>query len=173
MTVVRAVHGRRRLVKAPEREWRGAGAWLLTCGTLGRASLFAVDHALAAAVLTAAHDLAPVHALQLDAACVMPDHVHLLLQATRKDTESPSPFLHAWQQAVMRERRTGGANGLWQEAWGLRALPLAADHCLALDYTVQNPVRAGLAAAWTDYEWTFSRFHDTSPWQPNATPANP
>lgn len=171
MKPVRTVHRRRRLVKAPEREFLGYGCWLLTCGTRGRAPLFRDRAGWAETVLHAAAVLAPQSGLVLDAMCVMPDHVHLLVQAARRAVREPRPFLETWRRATTRVC-IPGPGALWHDAHRERELTQPVDHCLALDYVVQNPVRAELASEWTDYEWTFSRFHAETPWRPAPPPTN-
>lgn len=130
-------------------------AWLGTIGTAGRVAAFA-DPALARAVATLLDDRCTAIGSTLGVYCLMPDHVHLLVQITAgnlidvvRDAKSRTTRLW-WQH--------GGVGPLWQRSFydpGLCA-PAAYDH--AFTYILENPVRAGLVPDWPDYPYLGGAF---------------
>jgi REP element-mobilizing transposase RayT len=115
--------------------------------------------------LDAARDLVLAHCLhdhgrrfELQAAVVMPDHVHLLL--------TPLPDEHGWPQplpailklikgiSAHRVNQLLGASGpLWQEESFDHTLRSDESFQEKLEYVRQNPVRRGLVVKAEDYRW--------------------
>lgn len=90
--------------------------------------------------------------------CLMTNHVHLVAVP-----EHPAAFaealgrLHGDYARRLHERR-GGHGHLWQNRF--YSCPLDRDHLwTALRYVDLNPVRAGLVADATEYEWSSARAH--------------
>ncbi len=122
-------------------------AWLGTIGTAGRVAAFA-DPALARAVATLLDDRCTAIGSTLGVYCLMPDHVHLLVQITAgnlidvvRDAKSRTTRLW-WQH--------GGTGPLWQRSFHDRGLRTPDSYYHALAYILNNPVRASLVADWTD-----------------------
>ncbi len=123
-------------------------AWLVTIGAADRAHVFA-DHALARAVTALLEERCPAMGATLDAYCLMPDHAHLLLQITTGNLidvvrDAKSRTTHLWWNH-------DGSGPLWQRSFHDRGLRTPAHYDLACAYILENPVRAGLVAAWSDY----------------------
>lgn len=123
-------------------------AWLVTIGTAGRASVFANED-IARAMAALMEERCVLGGVALDAYCLMPDHGHLLIQVTTgnlvdviRDIKSRSTRL--WW-------RHGGRGALWQRSFHDRGLRTPHDYDLAFTYVLENPVRAGLVADWSEY----------------------
>jgi REP element-mobilizing transposase RayT len=96
--------------------------------------------------------------IQLSAAVVMPNHVHLLFWALRDDSGWPFPLvtiMHSLKSASAHtiNKIMGRSGPLWDEE--------SFDHVLRSwesweekrEYIRQNPVRAGLVRKPEDYRW--------------------
>jgi REP element-mobilizing transposase RayT len=82
--------------------------------------------------------------------CMMPDHIHLLLGASRE--MSINQFVGAWKSQCYRERRRMGLGGrFWQRSFYDHVLRSDEDLRRVAQYIVENPVRSGLAANIGDY----------------------
>jgi putative transposase len=90
--------------------------------------------------------------------CLMTNHVHLVAIPER-----PAAFAEALgrlhgEYARRLHERWGGNGHLWQNRY--YSCPLDRDHLwTALRYGDLNPVRAGLVADATEYEWSSARAH--------------
>jgi len=101
----------------------------------------------------------------LIAYCAMPDHLHLLVLATR-DTSDLREFVRAWKQTTGWTFRRRHGHRLWQTGYF--------DHVLRNDesiqkhalYIVSNPVRAGLTMSVGDYP--FARILEENAREPEA-----
>ena len=93
--------------------------------------------------------------LPIYAFAVMPNHFHILLQAT----ESLSAFMQKWTTAHVRNHhvRHGGSGHIWQGRF--KSFPVQTDeHFLTVArYVLRNPVRAGLALHPGDWPWSSLR----------------
>ena len=87
--------------------------------------------------------------------CLMPDHVHLLLEGVI-EAANLAEAVRAWKQRTGFDwkRRTGAH--LWQEGFHDRVLRAEDDAAAVVRYILENPVRAGLVSSVTDYQWTGS-----------------
>ncbi len=96
--------------------------------------------------------------MELFAAVVMPDHVHLLLRALRDKRGWPIPLVEIMQSlksatAHRINKLLSRSGPVWQEE--------SLDHVLRSDesldekreYIRQNPVKAGLVRKPEDYRW--------------------
>jgi alanyl-tRNA synthetase/REP element-mobilizing transposase RayT len=103
---------------------------------------------------------------ELFAACVMPDHVHLLLQPWIKETEgdaqplfwSLGELMHSIKSYTAKEinKRSGATGSLWEQERFDRYVRGDRDLAEKFHYIVENPWRAGLADAQGDYAWVWS-----------------
>jgi putative transposase len=91
--------------------------------------------------------------------CFMPDHVHLLIEGLRDDSDARKFIIKSKQCSAHAYAQAFGAR-LWQ--------PFGYEHVLRDDETVQvvaryileNPVRAGLAKTVLDYSFLGSQVYD-------------
>ena len=88
--------------------------------------------------------IAAEHEFSLDAYCVMPDHVHVLLAGLNARSSLPA-FAHRFKQSLGFRFKQATGEPLWQRSYH--------DHVIRPDepwqhharYILENPVRAGLA----------------------------
>ncbi|MCC7363734.1 MAG: transposase [Dehalococcoidia bacterium] len=87
------------------------------------------------------------------AACIMPDHVHLVIRTATRTT-SLVTWLSGWKSRTTLACRAAGFRGtLWQPSfWDRVVRPGELDDVIA--YVVRNPVAAGLVADSGDWRWT-------------------
>jgi len=93
------------------------------------------------------------------AACIMPDHVHWLLETNRL-TDSVNRVKSVTTALFWRQGRDGK---IWQRSFYDRVLRSGDDRRRVAEYVVANPVRAGLVSEVDAYPWTvvwWSRFGD-------------
>jgi REP element-mobilizing transposase RayT len=114
---------------------------------------------------SAARDLILAHCvhdhgkrIDLQAAVVMPDHVHLLLTLLTDDEGWPYPLafilkLIKGMSARSVNKLLGTSGPVWQEESFDHTLRSAESLKDKLEYIRQNPVRRGLAAKPGDYLW--------------------
>ena len=82
--------------------------------------------------------------------CLMPDHAHLLVGVVEGSTLQD--FVGRWKSLCFQAwRRRGRKQGFWQRSFFDRAVRQEANLRTTAWYILQNPVRAGLTNAWTDY----------------------
>ena len=73
----------------------------------------------------------------------MPDHVHLLLEATSADGEI-SRLMNAWKQKTGYAHRRATGSRLWQNGYYDHVLRQDEDRFRVIAYLLANPLRAGL-----------------------------
>jgi len=97
--------------------------------------------------------------IPLYAYCVMPDHVHLLLSASKtkgiiefvREMKSRSTKL-AWQH--------GYQGAIWQRSFYDHFLRRDEDCLLVTKYIIGNPVRKGIVEHWEDYPFSGSLVYE-------------
>ena len=139
----------RRMRLSPE-EYETPGAICsVTLAVKGREKLFASAElaGLAVSVLkdTERSQRAPVHAY-----CVMPDHVHLVIEAS--STCSVSAFVSRFKNDNQRRSRALGAlHTFWQRGFWDNVIRGPAHLEREVLYVLANPVRAGIVSEWHEY----------------------
>ena len=126
----------------------------VTIGTKGRAPVFAERRVAAAAVgvlkTHAVHTKVVVYAY-----CFMPDHVHLVL--TPSSTCDIITFVGQLKNLVQRAAwKLGIVGAFWQTSFHDHALRFSDQLDGFVLYVLNNPIRQGLAAKWTDYPFSGS-----------------
>ena len=93
----------------------------------------------------------------LHAWCVMPNHVHVL--ATPLGRYTLSSIIHSWKShtANRANKRLGRRGALWMQEYFDRAIRDERHFIAAVEYTENNPVKAGLCEQATDWEWSSAR----------------
>ena len=140
---------KRKPIRLPSDTYRdSASTWLVTIATKDRRPVFA-DAAFADAFGTLSRERITDANADLLLACLMPDHVHLIVQIgavslvdIARDLKSRSTRLW-WQH--------GGSGTIWQRAFHDRGLRTTRDVEAAVAYVLDNPVRAGLTDSWEAY----------------------
>lgn len=94
--------------------------------------------------------------------CLMPNHVHWVLQIFEQDDDGEKVYLQDILQSVKRysanqinkqEKRSGS---LWQKESFDTTIRDEKHLYNAIEYTINNPVKAGLVNSWQDWPGTFA-----------------
>ncbi len=121
-----------------------------------------------------------LHRLLLTGYCLMSNHVHLIAVPERPDSLALALKSAHGRYAAYYNARHVSSGHVWQGRF--YSCPLDTAHLwAALRYAESNPVRAGLAAAPQDYEWSSAAVHcgqhngdgllDLTLWRQAWTPA--
>ncbi len=128
-----------------------ASTWHVTITALDRASRPFANHDLAIAILTTIDDRVATRGAILHVSCLMPDHVHLIVQLGEvglvdlvRDLKSVTT--RAWW-------KHGGNGRLWQESFYDRGVRESDDFDAIAAYILDNPVRSGLVGTWNEYPY--------------------
>ena len=135
-------------------------SYYLGCCLHGRRPLFRQEE-LAQLLLDLYVSQRDQSAIALHGYVIMPDHYHVLV--TLRAAESISGLvrgIHSLFARACRER-TGLRGPVWQRRFYDHAIRDEEDWRTKLAYTHENPVRAGLVKAPTDYAWSSARFWET------------
>ena len=102
---------------------------------------------------------AALFAFSVPAYCVMPDHLHALVEAksARADVDA---FLKGFKQITGARYRQQTRDALWQPGHHERMLRDDEASDAAARYILENPVRAGLSNAVGDYPYAWSDVYD-------------
>ena len=90
---------------------------------------------------------------------VMPDHVHWLLQLSEDENLSNVVARTKGRSALWINRARNCAGRLWQAGFHDHAVRREEDLENLANYTILNPVRAGLVTCPEDYPYWWSRWH--------------
>ena len=150
-----------------ERPW---GKYMVTFSTLDHDILSEAERSIVLESILHARNLGQIH---LYAACVMPDHVHLLIEPQIKShtpdsdpafytlTEILQPLKSATSHRILKERRRVLQNDnikhLWNQESFDRLIRSESDLIEKYDYIIGNPVADGLVKHARDYAWSWCR----------------
>ncbi len=88
--------------------------------------------------------------------CLMPDHIHLLIAPS---TGNLVDIIGSWKKFAGHLLKNTGLNGpFWQRGFYDHALRKDEDLIKAAEYLVMNPVRAGLADSWEEYQFSWHKW---------------
>ncbi len=91
---------------------------------------------------------------QCHAACLMPDHLHLLVSP--KETNLIS-LINVWKSYTSNLLHRMGVTGpIWQRAFYDHALRSGESVNAAAQYVVENPVRRDSVTEWTAYPYVWA-----------------
>ena len=130
-------------------DYLGPHRYFLTFCTRARSPVFA-DAAIADFAITQFHRTAARHAFEYLAYCLMPDHVHLLVEGLATDAYLPR-FMKSAKESSGRSYFRRAGSPLWQEGFYDRVLRREEDARGVARYILENPVRAGLVAHPLEY----------------------
>jgi REP element-mobilizing transposase RayT len=139
----------RKRIRLPAPAYLEAGrVWHVTIGTASRGAVFA-DHVLARAVVGAIVERCAARGAGLPVYCLMPDHLHLLVQV------GDTGLVEVVGDVKSRTTRVwwahGGAGVVWQRSFYDRGIRTMTEFDETVRYIVENPVRAGLVEDWRAY----------------------
>jgi len=91
--------------------------------------------------------------------CVMPNHIHVVFKTISKNGDLRSdliPILHSWKSFTSKRintilRRQGN---FWQHEYYDHLIRSDEEFGHCINYTLQNPVKAGLCTHWQQWPWT-------------------
>jgi putative transposase len=151
------VEGRKRIRTSPEL-YTGRGWYFLTVCTHGGSPVFA-NAPFARAISRHFLAAAAIDNFALHAWCIMPDHVHLLVEGLAMNCHVRH-FMQRWKGGSTRSFRKRYGRDLWQRAYYDHILrPKELPHSFAW-YIWLNPVRKGLCREPQDYPWSGSQTMD-------------
>ena len=120
----------------------GRGVYFLTFCTYERVEAFR-DSEVAVRTLEQFRRTAAIEQFAIRAYCLMPDHVHLLVEGLSASSDLKRFAKMAKQRSGGVHRRRSGQR-LWQEGYFERVLRDDDDPATIARYIVENPLRAGL-----------------------------
>jgi REP-associated tyrosine transposase len=111
---------------------------------------------------------------RLVAFCIMPNHVHLVIQAGDGDVfgsvrkahnlsnKSLSDILHSLKRHTARKANAilHRSGPFWQDESYDHIVRDEADLERIVEYVMYNPVKAGIVKRWRDWKWTYTMFGD-------------
>ena len=145
---------RRKRIRLDAAEYRAPGrVFLVTICTDIRRPWFSLHPALADITAATIVAIADARWTTLHAWCVMPDHVHLLME----DADVVG-YVRAFKGSLTTRAQRIDPNGrLWQRSFHDHA-PRSGEGLLeTARYVLGNPVRAGIVAEAAEYRWSGSR----------------
>ena len=149
----------RRALRLVGFDYRASRAYHVTWGTYQRRRLLASE-LLTRRIARILEQEAARARMILYAYCLMPDHIHLLVQP-EANTNLIS-FVQGFKSKTTRAYwRSGGAGKLWQRGFYDHILRRTEDIQQTTRYILANPVRAGLADDVTRYTFSGSLVFDT------------
>ena len=95
------------------------------------------------------------YGFEVIAYCLMPDHLHLLLEGT-SPTANFREAMRQWKQQTAQIWKARTGQRLWQSGYYERVLRENDDTRAVVGYLLQNPVRAGLVRTAEEWPWTSS-----------------
>ncbi|MCH7747433.1 MAG: transposase [Acidobacteria bacterium] len=132
----------------------GAHTYLVTCCTYARRRYFART-ATARQVLSQIRQAAGAWHLAVLAYCLMPDHLHLVVQGTRADANLQG-FVSSFKQRSGFDHARTTDTRLWQAGYHDRVLRRDESVLTTIAYVLNNPVRARIVQRPEDYLWSGS-----------------
>lgn len=124
--------------------------YFLTTSVIDRRTIFS-DHDRAITVLETTRWLDDAGRFSVDAAVVMPDHVHLAGQLCEGTLRTVMHSLKSY--SAHRLARAGAATPVWQKGYHDHALRDDDDYRFRVRYLIDNPIRAGLVDRIDDYPY--------------------
>jgi putative transposase len=141
-------------IRLPKQHYIGRRAYFLTLCTRDRIPYFRSPR-IARWLLENLLQIAAQQSFSLRGYCLMPDHLHILLQG-----DSPSSdlrgFVKTFKHKTTFHFRIKTGKTLWQISFFDHILRTAEDLSKTAEYILSNPVRAGLVQRPEDYPYARS-----------------
>jgi len=152
-------------------DYCGFNRYFFTTCTAFRRSLF--DHAdTVEPVLQKLDELSRSHGFSVPAHCVMPDHLHALLEGLSESSDFRH-FVRVFKQVTAFEFRQRTGTALWQPGYHERILRDDEATLAVVRYVWENPVRAGLVKQVGEYPYCGSDRYQlkdiVNAWDPRRT----
>ena len=141
-------------------------AFFFTVVTFERRRLFAQEPAVCL-LRQAFRSVIIRHPCKIEAAVILPDHLHMIWRMPEDDSEYPtrwrlikSYFTHHWEgrddDPIPASRQRKGERSVWQRCYWEHMIRDEEDWRRHVDYIHYNPVKHGLARS--AREWDYSSF---------------
>ncbi|HUX07901.1 MAG TPA: transposase [Acidobacteriota bacterium] len=130
--------------------------YFLTICTARRKNIFA-DDGFASTVLQTILESAGDNSVDLHCACIMPDHIHLVLEPY--GGVSVDMFVGNIKGKIsLFLRRVGHKGPVWQASFHDHILRSREDPLDSIRYVLENPVRRGLVTGFRSYKWNWDKY---------------
>ena len=129
--------------RLPTHNYVGRAIYFLTFCTYERAEAFR-DSEVAVRTVEQFRRTAAIEQFAIRAYCLMPDHMHLLVEGLSASSDLKRFAKMAKQRSGGVHRRRCGQR-LWQEGYFDRVLRDGDDPAAVARYIIENPLRAGLS----------------------------
>jgi putative transposase len=139
-------------IRLPKQNYIGPRAYFLTLCTRDRIPHFR-SHRIARWLLDSLQQIAAQQSFTLRAYCLMPDHLHVLLQGDSSSSDLLS-FVKTFKHKTTFYFRVKTGKTLWQITFFDHILRTAEDLSRTAEYILLNPVRAGLVQRAKDYPYS-------------------
>lgn len=146
--------GFHRPIRLPKQNYIGRRAYFLTLCTCDRIPYFR-PRRIAHWLLESLQETVTRQSFTLYAYCLMPDHLHLLLQGVSTSSDLLA-FVRTFKHKTTFHFRTKTGKTLWQTSFFDHILRTAEDFSKTAEYILLNPVRAGLVRRAEDYPYSAS-----------------
>jgi putative transposase len=133
------------------RHYKPGGTFFFTVVTHQRQPIFANEHSIVL-LRDAFRREQQRRPFAIEAAIVLPDHLHFLLRLPVGDTDYPG----RWRDIKKRVSRQLPLRGqkIWQRRYWEHTIRDERDWCNHLDYIHYNPVKHGYAGSPADWRWS-------------------
>ncbi len=96
----------------------------------------------------------------LYAFCIMPNHVHAILEPLQPGASSELPLSKIMQSLKRQTARKANTilckeGSFWQDETYDHVVRDNREFWRIISYVLNNPVKAGLVSKWTDWQWTY------------------
>jgi putative transposase len=143
------------------------GTYFFTLVTFQRSPIFDEEHAINLLV-EAFRSVLHKHPFTIEAAVVLPDHLHMIWRLPENDSDYPtrlrlikSHFTRHWEECqeipTTASRQLKGEQAVWQRRYWEHLIRDDRDWQRHLEYIHYNPVKHRLVCA--PVEWKYSSFH--------------
>jgi putative transposase len=139
-------------IRLSKQNYIGRRAYFLTLCTRDRIPYFRSDR-IAKWVLATLQQIAVQRSFTLRAYCLMPDHLHAMLQGDAPSSDLLS-FVKTFKHKTTFHFRIKTGKALWQVSFFDHILRTAEDISETAEYITTNPVRAGLVQRPDDYPYS-------------------
>lgn len=95
--------------------------------------------------------------MDLIAYCIMPDHLHVIIQP--QGAAPVNRYIRSLKgRATYLLHKSGVVGRIWQRSFYDHIVRLAEDLPTAVRYVLENPVRSGLVNGFSEYPWSWDKF---------------
>jgi putative transposase len=142
------VHAARRLAGF---DYLGPHTYSITCCTFSRRPWF-TEAAIVEMVRSELLRSSDEDRFAVLAYCLMPDHVHLMVEGTSPTSDLPR-FITKWKQRTGYAHSRAIGTVLWQGGFFDHVLRAEEDRDALVRYLIANPIRAGIVVDVKDYPY--------------------